>query len=329
MPLTLSQARQKLFRYVGPTLDDATVTDRINSALERIYNSGKWKGLLASVAFQNPGAANNWWSAPVPRTLTLPRQFQAVLGITFDNFPRLTYPRWQEFIAGGTGSVAAGIGMQKVVDAGDGFLTWTDPTEAFYPRFEITDAGDVGKVVHFTGLDSNGKPTFDADGNHGHSVTLTQTGVTFSSTSFSKITSIRKPLTEGFVNLFAVKPSDATKSDQIASYEPTETVPSYKRYKLASADFTQTINCLCKRRFVALVNGPDDDTVLIPDNEGAVKMMLMALQYEDKNDLERAETYSGKALQLLNSELKEDMGAPVITLQMNPVASAMRIPARY
>jgi len=308
-------------------MDDGAVTDRINSALERIYNSGKWKGLLASVSF-NQSNPSDWWVAEVPKTLTLPRQYQSVLGVKFDNFPRLTYPRWQEYLAGGTGSIAAGIGMQKVVDTGDGFITWSDPTAPFRPRFEITDPQDDGVEVHLTGLGSDGKPVFDSAGNNGLSITLASGGVTLS-TSFSKITSIRKPVTEGSVNLLAVNPSNSAQSSQIASYEPTETVPSYKRYKLASADFTNTIDCLCKRRFVPYVNGPDDDTVLIPDNEGAIKMTLMALQYEDKNDLERAETYFSKALQLLNSELKEDMGAPVITLQMNPVAAAMRIPARY
>lgn len=328
MPLTLSQARQKLFRYVGPTLDDGAVMDRINSALERIYNSGKWKGLLASVSFNQSSALANWWAPPVPRILTLPRRFQSVLGVTFDHYPRLTYPRWQEYIAGGSGGIAAGAGMQKIVDAGDGFVTWSDPTTSFFPRFEITDLNDVGKTVHISGLDGAGNQIFDTSGNNGILVILTQAGVTLP-IQFARVISVRKPITEGPVNLFAVNPTNSAQVNQIAAYEPTETVPSYKRYKLASAEYTHTIDCLCKRRFVPLVNGPDDDAVLIPDNEGAVKMTLMALQYEDKNDLERAETYFQKAIQLLNSELKEDMGAPIVTLQMNPIAAAMRIPARY
>lgn len=329
MPLTLSQARQKLFRYVHPTLDTQLVTDRVNSALERIYNSGKWKGLLAPVAFSNVSDPDVWWTQLVPQTITLPRQFQSVLGVTFNNIPRLTYPRWQEYLAGGGGNITAGSGMQKIIDAGDGFLTWADPSAYYYPRFEINDPQDIGKEIHFTAIDGLGNQVYDADGTHGFTVVLTEEGVTFDNVGIAKITSIRKDLTEGSVNLFAVNPNDQTQKAQIASYEPTETVPSYKRYKLVGADFTRTIDCLCKRRFVELVNGADDETMLIPGNEGALKMTLMALQYEDKNDLERADTYFQKALQLLNSELKEDMGAPIITLQMNPVGAAMRIPARY
>jgi hypothetical protein len=329
MPLTLSQARQKLYRYVSPTLDTGIVTDRINSALERIYNSGKWKGLLTSVTFSSVPDPTAWWVEAIPSTITLPRQFQAVLGVTFNNIPRLTYPRWQEYMASGGGNIVAGTGMQKIIDAGDGFLTWADPTEYYHPRFEISDVGDVGKKIRFSAIDAMGNPVYDANGNASFEITLTSEGVTFDEAMVAKITSIDKDVTEGFVSLYAVHPQDAGLKSMIASYEPTETVPSYKRYKLVAADFTRTIDCLCKRRFVELVDGPDDNTTLIPGNEGALKMTLMALQYEDKNDLERADTYFQKALQLLNAELKEDMGAPIITLQMNPVGAAMRIPARY
>lgn len=326
--LTLSQARQKLFKYVTPTYDASAVTDRINSALERIYNSGKWKGLLASVTFSNADDPDMWWEAQSPRVITLPRQFQAVLGVTFNNSPRLTYPRWQEYIAGGSGNILAGTGMQKIVDGGDGVVAWANPTSNFLPRFEITDADDDGTVIRITGEDSEGRPLYDSSGSIGLDVTLTTAGVTLDD-AVSKIVSVHKPVTEGSVNLFAVNPDDAAEVCQIASYEPTETVPSYKRYKLVAADFVTKIDCLCKRRFVPLVNGPDDEKIITPDNEGALKMTLLALQYEDKNDLERAETYFSKAVQLLNAELKEDMGAPIITLQMNPVGAAMRIPARY
>lgn len=328
MPLTLSEARTKLYRYAHPTLDVGIVTDRINSALERIYNSGKWKGLMASVLFSNKRDDTMWWTPASPQTITLPRQFQSVLGVTFNNIPRLTYPRWQEYIAGGGGNIVSGSGMQKIIDAGDKFLTWEDPTAEYLPRFEIVDSGDVGKQIHFTAVDADDQAMYDEDGKTGFTVTLTAEGVTFDK-PIAKITSIGKDLTEGMVKLFAVNPGNLDQKSQIAEYEPTETKPSYKRYKLVSAESATVINCMCKRRFVALVNGADDETILTPDNEGALKMTLMALQYEDKNDLERADEYFQKALQLLNSELKEDMGAPIITLQMNPVGAAMRIPARY
>ena len=333
MALTLDQARQKLFKYVSPTFDADLVTDRINSALERIYNSGKWKGLSVPVSMSLATDPAQWWTSESVKTLTLPRQYQSVLGVQFatgdmPGLPRQIYPRWQEYIAGGSGQVNSGTGMQLLIDMGDGFITYSDPTTEFYPRFEITDANDVGKVVRITAVDTNGDDIFDSEGNAWISVTLTSNGVTLPNL-ITKILAIHKPVTEGTLNLFAVSPSNSALKCKIADYEPTETVPSYKRYKISGGEFVSRLNCLCKRRFVELVNGPDDEALITPGNEGALKMTLMALQYEDKNDLERAETYFLKAIQLLNAELKEDMGIPVITLQMNPVGAAIRIPARY
>jgi hypothetical protein len=333
MALTLDQARQKLFKYVSPTLDAALVTDRINSALERIYNSGKWKGLMTPVSMASSNDPNQWWTSEPVKYLTLPRQFQSVLGVQFatgdmPGLPRLVYPRWQEYIAGGSGQVNAGTGMQMLIDMGDGFVTYSDPTAEFFPRFEITDGNDIGQVVKVAAVDVDGNDIFDDEGNAWISATLVSEGVTLPK-RVAKIISINKPVTEGTVNLFAVSPSNSSIKCKIADYEPTETVPSYKRYKVSGGEFVSRLNCLCKRRFVELVNGADDETLIIPGNEGSLKLVLMSLQYEDKNDMERAETYFQKAIQLLNAELKEDMGNPVITLQMNPVGAAMRIPARY
>lgn len=333
MPLTLSQARTKLYRYVSPSLDAGLVTDKINSALERIYNSGKWKGLMVPVTLTNTSDPTQWWADETIPYITLPRPYQSVMGVQFASedmpgIPRQVYPRWQEYIAGGGGQVSPGTGMQKLIDLGDGFITHNDPTTEFYPRLEITDGNDVGTIVKLSAVDSEGKPVFDSDGNSWIQATLLTEGVTLS-IRVAKITAIHKPVTDGSVKLFAVSPLNASFKCEIGEYDPTETVPSYKRYKVSGGEFTSQLNLLCKRRFVELINGADDETMIVPGNEGALKMTLMALQYEDKNDLERAETYFGKALQLLNAELKEDMGNPVITLQMNPIGAAMRIPARY
>jgi hypothetical protein len=218
--------------------------------------------------------------------------------------------------------------MQLIVDDSDGHVVFNEPTSLFKIRLEISDPQDVGKVVSIEAVGPDARRVYDEEGNAHLDVTLTSEGVTLPNL-VAKVTSVRKPITEGNVTLLAVYPDNPDQKCAIGIYEPTETVPSYKRYKASGAEFTNQITCMCKRRFVELVNGADDETPIIPGNEGALKLVLMSLQYEDKNDMERAETYFQKAIQLLNAELKEDMGNPVITLQMNPVGAAMRIPARY
>ena len=328
MAITLDLARQSLYKYVAPTLDAAVVTDRINQALERIYNSGKWKGLLAQVIMGQSSDPNQWWSEPPVPYVTLPRPYQTALGARFNQLPRQIYPRWQEFSAGGSGELVPGFATQKLIDMGDDFVTNIDPLLPFYPRFEITNSADNGKTIKFCAVDPFGQPIYDGSGNSWLTATLATGGVTVE-TAVGRITEIIKPVTDGYVNLFAVYPNDSTKKCQISDYAPTETMPRYKRYKAGGSEFTFNVILLCKRRFVPLVNGPDDNTTITPGNLGALKLVLMSLQYEDKNDLERAEQYFQKAVDLLNAELKEDIGDPVITMQLNPVGAAMRIPARY
>jgi hypothetical protein len=330
MPFTLSLARQKLYRYVGPNLDTGLVTDRINSALERIYNSGKWKGLTTTIVFNNC-QNTNWFPDEAVQYVTLPRQFQSLLGIQFGAaglpaIPRLVFPRWQEFIAGGNGQLAAGTSMQMAVDMGDGFPIFTDPTLPFYIRFENVDADDSAVSIKVIGLNKDGQYVFDGTGNSHLSLGM---NTTLTTTTWGKVLEVHKPVTQGTINMYAVNPDNTSQKNLIASFEATETIPQYKRYRLGGAEFASRILCLCKRKFNYLVDGPDDETVIVPGNEGALKLVLMSLQYEDKNDVERADSYFNKAIQLLNAELKEDMGAPVITMNMNPIAAAMRIPQRY
>ena len=342
MAFSLTTAQNKLYRYVAPTLTGNTslVTDRINSALERIYNSGKWKGLLASVVFNNSQDANQWWASEPVQYITLPRQFQAVLGIQFGAagspaIPRQVFPRWQEFIAGGMGQITVGASMQMAVDMGDGFVCYNTPTEPFYVKFVPTTSDDYNKVIYFRGTDPSGAALFDQNSSNTNTYGDSFLGVTLASggttcpITIGSLNEVIKPITKGPVNVFAVSLVDPTVSAQIATYEPTETNPSYKRYKLGASEYVSRVNCLCKRRYVPLVDVADGDSTIVPSNEGALKLTLMALQYEDKNDMERAEEYFNKAIQLLNAELKEDTGDPVITLQMNPLGAAMRIPQRY
>ena len=332
MSITLSQARQTLYKYVSPTLDTALVTSRINSALERIYNSGKWKGLMATVLFNLGVDPNQWWTHEDVSYITLSRRFQSVLGILFDSRPRLMYPRWQEYMAQGMGKLTSSSPMQQAVDMGDEYVTYNDPTSAYYLKI-VYSYLDSGATITFSATDSNNSPIYDPTGNSVISVTLPTIGSGTGSyqypTQITKLVSFQKPITEAYLNLWAVNPSNSAQSCQISAYEPTETTPLYKRYRTPAAQYVQQILAMCKRRFVPFVAGNDDNSVIMPSNEGALKMVLMALQYEDKNDLERAETYFQKAIQLLNAELKEDMGDPVITLQMNPNGGVGSVPCRY
>jgi hypothetical protein len=76
-----------------------------------------------------------------------------------------------------------------------------------------------------------------------------------------------------------------------------------------------TLRLTCKLRYTPLESDTD---AVIPDNEGALKLGLMSLAYEDNNDLERAEQYFTKALSILNGETREARGAAQFVMQQSP-----------
>ena len=61
-----------------------------------------------------------------------------------------------------------------------------------------------------------------------------------------------------------------------------------------------------------------DETAIVPPNLGALKMGLMALNYETENDLERAEVFWAKCWQLLNEEKAAHRGGNRFPLNTMP-----------
>lgn len=312
MSLTLAEARNNLLPYIGVTLEAEQMTSRINAVRERFFNSGKWKGMVAQYEFATPGSQ-----------ITLPRNLLSVLAAQFDDVPRLSYPKWHEFIASGPGKISEGFGLQMLVDIGDGFVTYLDPTSPFKLRVKVENSNDAGKTLWVSGLDSDGREVYSPDGNKGNSIQLASPSVTTEQV-FTSVTAVRKDITEGYITLWAVDP-DTDAETQIATYEPSEKKISYRRYKVTGTATQNSVNCLCKLRYVPLVHCIDDEVEVTPGNEGALKLGLISLQYEDKNDLERADEYMARAISLLNAELKEESGSPMVRFQFDPYGSNMQI----
>ena len=62
----------------------------------------------------------------------------------------------------------------------------------------------------------------------------------------------------------------------------------------------------------------DDEANVYPPNIGAWKMAMLALLYEDENDMERSDSYWGRCFALLNQELRNFRGNPRLTPTISP-----------
>jgi hypothetical protein len=141
--------------------------------------------------------------------------------------------------------------------------------------------------------------------------------------SFNSITSVSKDVTQGNVQLYELTDSTPTLVD-IATYEPDETLPSYRRSLIPSlggasgcADGTDTkvsVTVIAKLRFINAVN--DTDVLMVSDLY-AIKNMAIAIKLEENRDFGAASEYRNLSLDSLQNQLANHMGdGAVPVLQM-------------
>jgi hypothetical protein len=139
--------------------------------------------------------------------------------------------------------------------------------------------------------------------------------------AFQSIDAINKSPTKGWVRVYAVDPTTGAEYC-IAILAPDETLPQYRRYAIPGHDREEGVNVtvLAKRKFIPVVTDDDD---LIVTNLGALKMMAIAIEKEENNNLDEAMKYEEKAVELLREELKEVEGTNIGRPQVQMEAFAM------
>jgi hypothetical protein len=144
--------------------------------------------------------------------------------------------------------------------------------------------------------------------------------------AFRSIDAINKTATKGWVRVYAVDPTSGAEYC-IAILAPDETLPQYRRYAIPGHEREDGANVtvLAKRKFIPVVTDDDD---LIVTNLGALKMMAIAIEKEENNNLDEAMKYEEKAVALLREELAEVEGANIGRPQIQMEAFAMgEVPA--
>lgn len=296
----------------------------INAVTSRFFTVGKWAG--TTVRWRGADTSVNFAiynDAVGGRYFTLPRNLLCVLGGAHGNASgslrarfstdRIRGP-WFEFVGDGwgVGDATAGSGLQ---DAGDGFTCFRDLPDTSYLRVKTDQNETDGIKMLFRGLDENGQPIYSGtlaatiDGvelDIGGALTTTTTQ------KFSAIpTLIRKPITFGIVRLYAVSAATAVET-LIGLFDPGDTAPSFRRYRISGQSDSTTVHAMCKRRHVPAVADADE---IIPANLGAIELGLQGRRFDLANDPKAAAGYWTDAFALLNAELGESHGGATPRVQ--------------
>lgn len=293
--ITLGEARLKLADY-APAV---SLTERINRACEMLLTLSRPKDFLDRVALTSYN-----------ETITLPRRYSACVGIVRNTAPIPIRNGWVEFILDGAGEVASDSMhlSGEVVDLGDGFPSFREPgwinTAGCVLRWK-TDAG-AGETSPITLLAKGSLAgttirTTGATPYYGDKAIMTTGANATSVKTFDKVTQVAKPTTVGLISLYAVNPSDSSEN-LIATYEPNERAPGYRRYKIPQdplgAD-SYVLTALCQRRYV---EASDDNDPIPVSNLSALQDAMLSIQYRLANDDDRARTTLSDALAKITGE---------------------------
>lgn len=312
---TVAQARTLLSRYTG---QGNVFVDRLNLACERLVKSGNWRSTKDAVVFQVYLRDDN------TAFITLPRVFNTVeAAVVFrfqqqdDNTRRCGFPMairdsWFSFLDSGPGYTTDarfrwGNGFIPENDRFTTFKDWVIPAKLRF-KFAATEAN--GGIINVRGL-SGGQPIYTGSGAstiEGENLTIAGSTTLTTTSSFDLPPyGLVKPTTYGVVSMYTF---DGVTETLVARYDPTETVPQWRRYQVpACSGWTESdpgqFLAICKREWVTVSS--DYDTV-IPGNLGALRFGLSALLREDAEDFTKAQQYWGAAMQLLANEVEDDVG---------------------
>jgi len=391
---TYGSVKQQLARVTqnGMCADNPQLLARVNEAQERLLNKGLYAGTYGRYSVCVYGGC-----------ITLPREFESILGYNFGGSPAQVYNQWYEFMANGPGTIQAGD-WRQLIDRGfvpcfrslaeqSYIRVYTDLIEdstatilfrgsdTYNNRVQTIEnsayidgerlnlsAGSGNSSVLVSGLigmdikgngvyafytTTNSKPayknldgwTLSFDGTYWQILTPDDTVIVLSDpggdypwqaigwgipvtelprttrNAFRSIDAINKSPTKGWVRVYAVDPTTGSEYC-IAILAPDETLPQYRRYAIPGFENEEgsAVTVLAKRKFIP-VTGDDDD--LIVTNLGALKMMAIAIEKEENNNLVEAQVYEEKAVDLLKEELREVDGASIGRPQVQMRAFAM------
>lgn len=293
--ISLGEAKTRLARFAAS--DDLEA--RINAAVEILINSANSTTSKARVAFNVTNGK-----------LTLPREYSAVLGLCIDDAAGyFIRNKWYEVLPAGEGVLD---NVTDPLDCGDGWVCHTDIADVSESGGQLEVRSSMsetaGTKITLMGLDQNGdeiRTDADSDGDLtlGEKVEIKSSSYAASASTFTALTGVVKPVTNGTVSIYLLVSGNYT---LLATYAPDETSIGYRRYRIPAltdsdgTDEARTVVALCQRRPVYLT---DDNAILpgVTSWEG-LRLMMQSLQLEENSDYERAEALRQKAIRAVSQE---------------------------
>lgn len=332
--LTYGEAKSVIARALGMCATDARVLALCNEAEDRLLNrEDDPVGALVPYEFCSSDAC-----------LVLPRQVRTVVNFSICDTPGVVLPLWYRMHQNGPGNpCVTDTNEVRLLDRGIAVAFSEVLGENKYVRVYAQNAADAGKrvVLRYYRGDTRQKHYSTIDGvvQEGEAITLVAPpsyAVTSTTVMAGGLYGVIKDVTAYPINLYEY--DGTTNTQMLAWYEPSETVPTYRKVYLPglsvrgacsscgddscegvdseSEDSCEqtTVSTLVKLQHVPVV--VDNDPLVI-GNVAALKLMATAIQREEQERFDESERLEAKAMRELRGELASYHGAgEVLALQV-------------
>ena len=132
-------------------------------------------------------------------------------------------------------------------------------------------------------------------------------------TKFRRITRVIKPVTRGYVKLVGFGPNQLGNTVTLGYYAPNETQPAYRRLKTSKPCTWCRVRY--RRNDVPLLN--DYDIIPLPSRQSILDL-IKAVRLRETNNIDVAEQYEMKAIQLLQEIQQIEDGPGMFQIQVDP-----------
>lgn len=319
---TLKQGRDFVRRFVNDgSCKDSQVDARVDEAMRRLWPEALTYNSTQRLRIRSENSC-----------FPLPYFAETVVSVDVDGSPAPVRNRFYEFLSSGPGdlSVRSRGPTTGVIDDGEHGTQWDIP---------VADDAGTGRVEQQYKLVafSDDREDFISGKTlkiRGFSHRLQEITITLKINSWSdeteglvqgswednniseeymrQVSQVYKPVTRGYVSLYAVDPV-TSRMHFLSKMHPKEERPSYRRYKVLNKCCGTT--CLLLLIKMKYITPEEDDDILPIQNLDALKLMVQALREEDAKNLQLSLVLEEKAKILLNKQLahKEvSSGTPVI-----------------